>query len=145
MKGRFILESIIAAHEIVHSVASANLSGFVFKLDYEKAYDMISRDFLLEVLHSRGFSPKWIAKIKSLVSNGSVGVRINDVSSEFFLSGKGLRQGAPASPLLFNLVADVFTRMLVKAASNNLIAGVFPKNNPSGVIACNMLMTLYFS
>lgn len=51
---------------------------------------MISRDFLLEVLHSRGFSPGWIAKINSLVSNGSVGVRINDTNSDFFCQAEDL-------------------------------------------------------
>lgn len=106
MKGRFIMESIVTAHEIVHSLASSKLSGFVFKLDYEKAYDMINRDFIFEVLSSRGFSPKWIGRIKSLIVNGSVGVRVNDTNSDFFITGKGVKQGDPISPLLFNVVAD---------------------------------------
>ena len=54
----FILESIVSAHEIVHVVASNKLVGFVFKVDYEKAYDMISRNFLLRMLGRRGFGPK---------------------------------------------------------------------------------------
>ena len=45
IKGRYIAESIITAHEIIHSVYSSKQSGFVFKLDYEKAYDMINREF----------------------------------------------------------------------------------------------------
>lgn len=135
IKGRFIMESIVSAHEIVHSVASNKLPGFVFKLDYEKAYDMISREFLLRTLRMRGFGPKWMYKLESLLHRGSVGVRINDTNSDFFIADKGVRQGDPVSPLLFNLVADVFTRMLKKAANNNLIAGVFPPSNPAGVIS----------
>ena len=38
------------------------------------------------------------------------------VMNDFFLTGEGLRQGDPLSPLLFNLVVDVLTNMLAKAA-----------------------------
>jgi hypothetical protein len=33
LKGRFILESVVAAHEIIHEVAHSDQAGFVFKLD----------------------------------------------------------------------------------------------------------------
>ena len=65
----------------------------------------------------------------------SARVRINDTNSEYFLVGKGVRQGDPASPLLFNIVADVFTRILVKAADNNYISGIFAPNTHAGVIS----------
>ncbi|XP_073355154.1 uncharacterized protein [Aegilops tauschii subsp. strangulata] len=88
IKGRFIAESIIAAHEIIHSVHSSKQSGFVFKLDYEKAYDMINREFLMDMMKRRGFSHKWMDKVESLIFKGSVGVRVNDSNSEFFVPGK---------------------------------------------------------
>jgi hypothetical protein len=39
IKGIYILESVVAAHEIIHDVAHSSRSSFIFKLDYEKAYD----------------------------------------------------------------------------------------------------------
>ena len=116
LKGRFILESIVAAHEVVHAVAINKMSRFCFKLDYAKAYDMISTKFLLKMLRKRGFGPKWMYKIESLLYNGSVRVRINDINSKYFIAGKGARQGDLVSPLLFNLVLIFFTRILIKAA-----------------------------
>jgi hypothetical protein len=62
-----------------------------------------------------------------------VGVRINECESHYFLTEKGLRQGDPLSPLLFNFVGDVFTRMLVKAAQQNLISGLLRDFRPGGV------------
>jgi hypothetical protein len=62
-------------------------------------------------------------------------VRINDENSTYFKPGKGLRQGDPLSPLLFNLVADIFTRMLIKAAANNLISGLLPNTFEGGIIS----------
>jgi hypothetical protein len=41
-----------------------------------------------------------------------------------FLPGKGLRQGDPLSPILFNLVVDVLSMMLYKTASADLIRGM---------------------
>jgi SAM-dependent MidA family methyltransferase len=47
IKGRYILESVVAAHEIIPDVAHSAQSGFIFKLDYKKAYDKVNRDLCL--------------------------------------------------------------------------------------------------
>jgi hypothetical protein len=39
IKGRYILESVVIAHELVHSLHKSKDSGLILKLDYEKAYD----------------------------------------------------------------------------------------------------------
>jgi hypothetical protein len=73
--------------------------------------------------------------IKLITRGGFVAVKINGVEGNFFTTGRGLRQGDPLSPLLFNFIVDVFTRMLSKAASHNLIRGLFPEHVPGGVIS----------
>jgi hypothetical protein len=60
IRERYILESVVIAHEVVHSIHKAKLLGVVIKLDYEKPYDRVSLDFLMEILISRGFGDKWI-------------------------------------------------------------------------------------
>ena len=42
IKGRYILESVVAAHELIHEVHRSKELGFILKLDYEKAYDRVS-------------------------------------------------------------------------------------------------------
>jgi hypothetical protein len=42
VKGRCILESVVAAHEIIHHTVRNGDTGVVLKLDYEKAYDRMS-------------------------------------------------------------------------------------------------------
>ena len=86
------------AHEVVHSVHSSQQAGVVLKLDYEKAYDWVSWDFLFEILRTWNFSPTWIGWMELLVKKGSVGVNLNREESSFFNPGKGLRQGDPISP-----------------------------------------------
>ncbi|MDP0908040.1 reverse transcriptase domain-containing protein, partial [Klebsiella pneumoniae] len=41
MKGRHILESVVAAHEIIHEVEKKE-EGIILKIDYEKAYDKVN-------------------------------------------------------------------------------------------------------
>ena len=36
IKGRYNLESVVSAHEIIHDVVRNGQSSFIFKLDYKK-------------------------------------------------------------------------------------------------------------
>jgi hypothetical protein len=60
IKGRFILESVVIAHEVLHTIHQSKQPGVILKLDYEKAYDRVNLDFLIEILESRGFGETWI-------------------------------------------------------------------------------------
>jgi hypothetical protein len=76
---------------------------------------------------TRAFDSKWKNWVMRLVregGGGSIAVRINDVNSPYFKPAKGLRQGDPLSPLLFNLVVDVFTRILIKATIEGYITSL---------------------
>jgi hypothetical protein len=42
IKGRFILESVVLAHKIIHRTVKSNKKGVILKVDYEKAYDSVS-------------------------------------------------------------------------------------------------------
>jgi hypothetical protein len=61
VKGRYILESVVVAHEIIHNTVKNVGRDLVLKLDYEKAYDRVSWQFLEEMLISRGFDHRWIS------------------------------------------------------------------------------------
>jgi hypothetical protein len=130
IRGRYILDSVVVAHEVVHSLHKSKSSGVVIKLDYEKAYDRVNLEFLFEILKIRDFDETWINWIKMIVKGGSVSVMANGEESTTFKTGKGLRQGDPLSPLLFNLVGDVLTRMLKKASKKGYIKGILESFRP---------------
>jgi hypothetical protein len=67
IKGGYILESVVAAHEIIHEVHRKKESNIILKLDYEKAYDRVSWSFLEEMLKSRGFGARWRGWIDRVV------------------------------------------------------------------------------
>jgi mannosylglycoprotein endo-beta-mannosidase len=123
------------AHELVHSVHTSGRPGIILKLDYEKAYDRVSWTFLFDMLTARGFDPVWINWIKHIVIGGYLGILVNGEDSAYFKTGKGLRQGDPLSPLLFNLVGDALSRMLKRATNRGLIKGLLEDFRPGGIVS----------
>lgn len=61
MKGRNILDGVMITKEVIHQCKCTDHKSYLLKLDFEKAYDTVNWDHLLEVLHLRGFGPRWIA------------------------------------------------------------------------------------
>jgi hypothetical protein len=60
---------------------------------------------------------------------------VQKTQTEFFQTTKGMRQGDPLSPVLFNLVVDILSRMLQKATENGLIKGLGNEIIEGGVIS----------
>jgi hypothetical protein len=106
----------------------------------------VNLDFLIEILVSRGFGKTWIEWIKKTILGGAVSILANGEESNNFKTGKGVRQGDPLSPLLFNLVGDVLTRMLAKVADQGLVKGVLGDFRASGILSLQYVDdTLLFS
>lgn len=57
---------------------------------------------------------------------GHVGIKVNDQIGNNFQTLKGLRQGDPLSPILFNLVADMLALLIKRAKDAGFINGVIP-------------------
>jgi hypothetical protein len=77
IKGRKIMDGVMTLHEILHDVKNKKRDGLILKLDFEKAYDKISRDFLFEMLRQRGFDEIWCKWIKEVVTSGTLSVQVN--------------------------------------------------------------------
>ena len=125
-KGRYILDGILALHEIIHEVKSKHLRAVFFKIDFHKAYDTVHWSFLREVLLKRGFDPHWVARVMQLVTSGRTAVNINGEVGPYFMTGQGVRQGDPISPFLFNLVVDALASILDLAKRAGHIRGICP-------------------
>ena len=85
-----MLHSVLIANE-VEEVKRGDMSCLVFKVDYEKAHDSVSEDFLVYMLRRMGFYPKWITWVKGCLRSAFVSILINKSPLAEFFPQKGLR------------------------------------------------------
>lgn len=133
MKGRNIMDGVMCLHEILHDTKSRKKDGVILKLDFEKAYDKLSWQFLMECLRQRGFCDKWCKWIWDVITSGTLSVKVNSGMGDYFKCGKGVRQGDPLSHLLFNIAADALSKMVHMPQRNGIITGLVPEYIPNGV------------
>lgn len=70
-----------------------------------------------------GFPAKWIQWIEGCLKSASISVLINGSPSSEFFPQRGLRQGDPLAPFLFNIVAEALTGLVREAVNKNLFRG----------------------
>ena len=126
MKDRNILDGVVILHETIHKMHRNKLDGVILKLDCEKAFDKVKWSFLQQTLRMKGFPPIWCNWIDQIMRGGSVNIKVNDDVGNFFETKKGVRQGDPLSPILFNLVDDIWATLILRAKSNRRVRGVVP-------------------
>jgi hypothetical protein len=138
IKGRLILDGALSLHEIIHDIKVKKSEAIIFKIDFEKAYDRVNWLFLQEVLIKKGFESGFAHRVMQLVSGGQTVISINGEVGPYFRNKRGVRQGHPISPLLFDLVVDALALILKKANAVGHIKGVI---SHQALLISNMKMT----
>jgi hypothetical protein len=132
IKGKYIMDGVVSLHEIIHEVKKKKQSGVIFKVDFEKAYDKVNWNFLYQMMIKKGFGDKWCDWVMKTVRGGKVAIKTNDKLGPYFTTHKGVRQGDPLSPLLFNIAADGLACLIQKAKDEGIIKGLIPHIIPNG-------------
>ena len=82
---------------------------FTCFVDFQKAFDSVWHKGLFHKLYNNGISGKSLSLIFNLYSKTQCAIKGNNGITDFFRYSKGVRQGCPLSPILFNLyVNDLF-------------------------------------
>ena len=116
IRNKRVQHSFIMASEVVHSLQHSGQPYFVLKLDFHKAFDSVHWPFLFQMLANFGIGRHFSGWVRELVSNAQAMLNINGVRGDRFKLGRGLRQGCPLSPLLFNVVAEGLVVLLKRVA-----------------------------
>jgi hypothetical protein len=123
VRGRQITDLVLIASECLDSRVRFGVLGVLCKLDVEKAYDHVNWSFLNYMLGRCGFSTKWRRWILYCISTARFSVLINGSAKGFFAGSRGLRQGDPLSPMLFDIVMEGLSRMMDRAVQSGSLSG----------------------
>ena len=124
-----MLHSVLIANEVVEEAKKGNKSCLVFKVNYEKAYDSVNWDFLVYMLRRMGFCSKGVPWIVGCLNSAFISILINGIPSAELIPQKGLRQGDPLAPLLFNIVAEGLSGLMREALHNTQFKGFMVERN----------------
>ena len=120
IKDRHILHGTMILNEVVEEAKRCKKPTLVFKVDFEKAYDSVSWSFLEYMLDRMGFCFKWRKWINACLQSATVSILINGSPTKEFAPTRGLRRGDPLAPMLFNIVAEGLTGMMMVATTKDL-------------------------
>ena len=76
---------------------------FACFVDFEKAFDKISRNGLIEKLCNLGISGNILRTIENMYQNDEACIKIGNKMTESFQINMGVKQGDNPSPTLFNI------------------------------------------
>ena len=117
------------ANEVVEEARRSKRPCMIFKVDFEKAYDSVSWQFLFYMLSRMGFPERWSRWIRGCLTSASISVLVNGSPTAEFKPQRGLRQGDPLAPLLFDLVAEGLTYLMREAVSKQCFTSFLVGSN----------------
>nr|GEY64757.1 RNA-directed DNA polymerase, eukaryota, reverse transcriptase zinc-binding domain protein [Tanacetum cinerariifolium] len=123
IKQRQILDGPLMVNEVIQWCKRKKSKLMVFKVDFEKAFDTISWDFLFQVLNFMGFNETWIRWISGCLHSAAASILINGSPTCEFNIHRGLRQGDPLSAFLFIIAMEGLHVAIEDAMSAGLYNG----------------------
>ncbi|GLU23278.1 hypothetical protein SLE2022_393000 [Rubroshorea leprosula] len=87
--GRQITDGVLILNEVVEEIKRKKVSSFIFKVDFEKAYDCVNWDFLDEMMRRLGFGEKWRMWIKECLQTASISILVNGSPTDEFKMERG--------------------------------------------------------
>ncbi|GKA27987.1 RNA-directed DNA polymerase, eukaryota, reverse transcriptase zinc-binding domain protein [Tanacetum coccineum] len=117
---RQILDGPLMINEIIAWCKKRKRKAMIFKVNFEKAFDSISWNYIYSMMNFMGFDSKWIAWIQACLSSSYTLVLVNGSPTSEFKIGRGLRQGDPLSLFLFIIGMEGLHAAIEDAISSSL-------------------------
>ena len=110
--GRKITDSLVLIRDTICYARDRNIRLIVLNLDFEKAFDRVSHQYLFKVLQKMGFPERFLAWVGLLYRGITSKVIINGHLTKAVEINCGVRQGCPLSPLLYIACIEPLAQIL---------------------------------
>jgi hypothetical protein len=106
IKARSIQYNFLCVQNYVRRLHRTNTLTILLNIDIEKAFDSVRWDYLLDLMQRCEF-PAWFQNwLVALFITSSSHVLLSGVPRDPIVHGRGLHQGDPLSPILFDISID---------------------------------------
>lgn len=125
MKGVGTRDALFSIQVLFQRCRDVNCDIFACFIDYEKAFDKIQHEKMMQILKDTGIDGKNLRIIRNLYWNQSASIRLNseECTDEVNIR-RGVRQGCILSPLIFNLYSEeIFNEALEGEEHGILVNG----------------------
>ncbi|CAI5935747.1 unnamed protein product [Closterium sp. NIES-65] len=101
LPGKSLADAVSVVADAVEVANSGGKDWLLLLVDFQKAYDTESRDFLFKVMKELGILDRFIGWTKGLHAGAGTRAIINGWLSDKVEMDRGVRQGCPLAPYLF--------------------------------------------
>ena len=122
-RGKGTREAIAMMRVLSERNIEHNQDIYVCFVDFEKAFDRVMWEKLMEILKKIGVDWKDRRLIAELYMNQEVTIRVNGEESSPGTIGRGVRQGCPLSPLLFNIYVEEMVNKALETVEDCITVG----------------------
>ncbi|CAI5466594.1 unnamed protein product [Closterium sp. Yama58-4] len=99
--GRRLSDAVALVANIFDVAKNEKADWYMLLVDFQKAFDSVSRDFLFQVLRRMGFPVRYVGWVEGLHENTTTKLLVNGWLGEGMDVVSGVRQGCPLAPYLF--------------------------------------------
>lgn len=96
-------EHIVTADEMIHHAARHQKNLYILTIDFKDAFGSIPHELFKKNLLDLGFDKLFVKSILASYKNASTRIVSNGRISDEIEFAKGVKQGCPLSPTLFNV------------------------------------------
>jgi len=106
IKGRDIRNNFNLINNAYYNALTKKQTAFILFIDFAKAYDNVHREYITLCLKQNNCPPPIVNLIHNLHQNTINIPAFKSTNQNHFVTYRGVKQGCPLSPLLFNITLD---------------------------------------